>query len=391
MACRIYRECPHRETHRTLLRAAPAVEYRDRERIHANDVSTMSVRIAILSTLVLVLAVPTAAREKTDVLVMKNGDRMTCEIKGLDAGVLYVSFDYIDGTSPVDWSKVLLMESTQPFVVKTADGSAYTGTLRTLEAGAGRPMRIVVVNSGNEETVVEQSRIVQMLVTSERRWQRFNGEISFGAIYSKGNQSAQYSLGSKVEYVRERWRAGAALDSSLASSSGTTASTRNALRLTAQHLLPWNQWYYSGLGGFLQSSEQNIALQSTFGFGVGRYLMNNNRTTISVLGGGAWQNTNYHTSVQLGDQNTAAALIYIDARLFKFSRTNLDVTATVLPAISDPGRVRFSTQDYYYVKLFKNLKWNLSFYGNWDTRPPLGFSGSDYGSSVGISWTFGLK
>ena len=46
------------------------------------------------------------AREKTDVLVMKNGDRMTCQIKGLEAGVLYVSFDYIDGTAQVEWSKV---------------------------------------------------------------------------------------------------------------------------------------------------------------------------------------------------------------------------------------------------------------------------------------------
>ncbi len=352
----------------------------------------MSVRIAILSALVLVFATLAAAREKTDVLVMNNGDRMTCEIKGLDAGVLYVSFDYIDGTIAVDWSKILFLESKQPFLVKTADGSAYTGTLRTLENGAGRPVRIAVVNGRNEETVIERPRIVQMLVTSETLWQRFNGEISFGAIYSKGNQSAQYSLGSKVEYVRERWRAGASLDSSLSSSSGTTASTRNALRISAQHLLPWNHWYYSGLGGFLQSSEQKINLQSTFGFGVGRYLINTNSTTISVLGGMAWQHTNYQAStVKLSNQNTAAALIYLDARLFKFSRTNLDLTATVLPALSDPGRVRFNTQDYYYVKLFKNLKWSISFYSNWDTRPPSGFSGSDYGTSLGISWTFGLK
>ncbi len=351
-----------------------------------------SLRIAILSALVLVSVVPTAAREKTDILVMNNGDRMTCEIKGLDAGVLYVSFDYIDGTIPVDWSKILLLQSKQPFVVRTADGSTYTGTLRTLQTGAGRPTKILVVNGSNQETIIERSRIVQMLVTSDNFWQRFNGEISFGAIYSKGNQSTQYNLGSKVEYVRERWRVGASVDSSLSSSSGTTASTRNALRIAAQHLLPWSQWYYSGLGGFLQSSEQKIDLQSTLGFGVGRYLINTNSTTISVLGGMAWQNTNYQTStVQLGNQNTAAALIYLDARLFKFSKTNLNLTATVLPALSDPGRVRLNTQGYYYVKLFKNLNWNISFYGNWDTRPPLGFSGSDYGTSLGISWTFGLK
>ena len=45
----------------------------------------------------------------------------------------------------------------------------------------------------------------------------------------------------------------------------------------------------------------------------------------------------------------------------------------------------------YYVKLFSNLKWNASFYGNWDSRPPNGLSGSDYGSTSGLSWTYGLK
>jgi len=33
----------------------------------------------------------------------------------------------------------------------------------------------------------------------------------------------------------------------------------------------------------------------------------------------------------------------------------------------------------------------VSFYGNWDNQPPPGFSGSDYGSSSGLSWTFGLR
>jgi hypothetical protein len=53
------------------------------------------------------------------------------------------------------------------------------------------------------------------------------------------------------------------------------------------------------------------------------------------------------------------------------------------PALSVPGRVRFDTNASYYVKLFSNLSWNASFYGNWDNQPPQGFSGSDYGTSSG--------
>jgi hypothetical protein len=353
--------------------------------------SGMNIRTIVLG-FALLLAAPLLARDKTDVLVMKNGDRMTCEVKGLDAGVLYVSFDYVDGTVSVDWSKVAHLESKQLFVVKTDEGSVYTGTLRTPETAAGRPMMIRVVKTPEQEVEINQSQIVRMIATSDNFWRRFSGELSFGTIYSKGNQSTQYSLGSQTAYVRERWSAGASFDSNLSSSTGTTVSTRNSLNLRVLRLLPWDKWFYSGLGGFLQSSEQGITLQSTLGGGVGRYLKNTDRATVSVLAGAAWQETKYEQSiVPQGTQNMAAAMIYTEARLFKFSKTNLNLAAALLPAVSDPGRVRFSTNATYYIKIFSNLKWNISFYGNWDNRPPPGFSGSDYGSSSGLSWTFGLK
>lgn len=351
----------------------------------------MNPRTATLS-IALLLALPLLAREKTDVMVMNNGDRMTCEVKGLEGGVLYVSFDYIDGTASVDWSKVARLESQQLFLVRTEDGSVYMGKLKTPEEAAGRPVEIQVVETSEQQTAIHRSQIVQMIATSENFWQRFSGEMSFGVIYSKGNQSTQYSLGSQAAYVRERWSARTAFSSNLSSSAGTSVSTRNSLGLNARRLLPWNHWFYSGLGTFLQSSEQGIVLQSTVGGGVGRDLKNTNAGRLSVLVGAAWQNTNYKPSIiSIHNQNIAAGLIYAEARLFKFSKTNLDLSATLLPAISDPGRVRFDTNASYYIKIFSNLKWNLSFYGNWDNRPPPGFSGSDYGTSSGVSWTFGLK
>jgi hypothetical protein len=351
----------------------------------------MRSRALILSS-ALLLAAPLFAREKTYVIVMKNGDRMTCQIKGLDAGVLYVSFDYIDGTASVDWSKVARLESKQLFIVKTQDGSMYSGSLTTPETADNRPVKLQVLETPEKEAVVDRSEVVQMVQTSENFWQRFSGEIAWGIIYSKGNQSTQYNLGSQTIYFRERWNAKANLSSTLSSSSGVNASTRNSLDLSALRLLPWNNWFYSGIGTFLQSSEQGINLQSTLGAGIGRYFKNTNRATISVLGGGAWQQTNYQPSiVPLGSQNLGSALILADVRLFRFSKTNLSATAKLLPALSEPGRFRFDANASYYVKLFRNLSWDLSFYGNWDSRPPPTFSGSDYGTSSGLSWTFGLK
>jgi Protein of unknown function, DUF481 len=350
----------------------------------------MNFRTIILG--VILAAVPLHARDKTDIMVMKNGDRMTCEVKGLERGVLYVDFDYIDGTASVNWSRVARVESEHLFYVKTEDGSVYTGTLSTPEMGAGRPVMIHVVEAPEQEVVVEQSEVVRLTPASEKFWQRFNGEINLGLIYSKGNQSTQFSLASTTEYVRERWNAHASYDSNLSSSTGANVSTRNYLDLGARRLLPWNNWFYSGLADFLQSTEQGIGLQSTFGGGVGRYLTNTDHASVAVFGGVAWQRTSYNQPNLLAtEQNVTSALFWAQAKLFKFSKTNLVVTGTLLPALSDPGRLRFNTDASYYIKLVGNLKWNFSFYGNWDNRPPPCFASSDYGTSSGISWSFGLK
>src|SRR6478672_8462005 len=103
----------------------------------------MNARFRLL-TLVLLFAIPLYARDKTDVMVMTNGDRLTCEVKGLEGGVLYVSFDYVDGTALVDWSKVARLESKQLFVVKTVNGAFYTGRLKTPDTPADQPVKIQV-------------------------------------------------------------------------------------------------------------------------------------------------------------------------------------------------------------------------------------------------------
>ncbi|HSY12510.1 MAG TPA: DUF481 domain-containing protein [Verrucomicrobiae bacterium] len=352
----------------------------------------MSLRTTVL-LVVLLSALPLFARSKTDVLVMKNGDHLTCEIKGLDGGVLYVSFDYILSTQSVQWSKVAFIESKQLFVVRTVDGSVYTGTLSTAEVEDKRPIKIEVIEAPDRQVTLPRPEVVKMAQTSDKFWQRFSGDLNSGIIYSKGNQTTQYNLGADLKYLRERWSAGASYNSTLSSSSGdSSAATRNQLNLDVLRLLRWNNWFYTGLGSFLQSSEQDIQLQSNLGAGIGYYFKNTNRSTIAVDGGLAWQSTNYkQTEPPVATQNVGAALIGLDMKFFKFNKTNLSVSALAFPALSEPGRIFVNTNATYYIKITGDLSWNVSFYGNWDNQPPAHFSGSDYGTSSGLSYTFGLK
>jgi Protein of unknown function, DUF481 len=339
------------------------------------------------------LAYPVAAREKTDVLIMHNGDHLTCEIKSLSADVLYVSLDYALGTVSIDWFKVDHLESKQLFVVKTQNGEVYSGTLSMPKTEGERPISIIEVADPVGTTVeLPRMQVTKMDEGFPGFWQRFNGSVGLGAIYNKGNQSTQYSLSTDVDYPRERWAASASYNSTLSSSQGTSPSSRNQIDASAYRLMSWNNWYYKGATDFLQSSEQAIDLQSTFAGGIGRYLKNTNHVAITLTGGFAYQRITYGQNVLMAaPENVTSAWISGQAKLYRFDRTSLVVTASLLPALSDPGRVHFNLNTSYYIKIWGKFNLNLSFYGNWDTQPPPGFSGSDYGTSAGLNWTFGNR
>jgi Protein of unknown function, DUF481 len=190
-------------------------------------------------------------------------------------------------------------------------------------------------------------------------------------------------------YPRERWAAEASFNSALSASTGASSSTRNQFDLDAYRLLRWNNWFYKGLGGVLQSSEQGITHQTTFGGGIGLYLKNSNLNRISVLVGVAGQSTAYQQNI--APQNLAFGVVAGTLQFFRFDKTNGSVNAILMPGLSEPSRVKFNLNATYYIKLTGNLSWNVSVYDNWDNQPPAGLSGSDYGSSSGLSWTFGNK
>lgn len=333
---------------------------------------------------------PLFARDKVDLLVMNNGDKLTCEIKALAKGVLYVGLDYAQGTVQVDWSKVAQVSSKQLFLVSTQDGRGYTGALSIESGDVSRVLRIEAVENAAAPVMVQQRKVVEINQIAEDFWGSLNGSINSGFTYSKANDATQYSLGTTVQYLRERWVAGTNFNSTFTSNAGAPTSTRNNDMIYYRHLMRQDNWFYTGIGTLLQSTEQKIQLQGTYGAGIGRYLQNTNHGRVNVFSGLAYQNTRYtQTGARPPSQNTLAVMVGTDADLFKFDKTNVTVDFITIPALNQPGRVYSNVNAAYFLKFWGNFTWNLSFYGSWDNQPPANFSGSDYGMSSGIGWKFG--
>ncbi len=321
---------------------------------------------------------------------MKNGDRITGEIKRLENAVLIVDLDWVDGSISIDWFKVARMESKFLFIVKLEDGSVYSARVITPEGPA--PASLEIQEEGAETLTVEKSQVAAMTQTSEGILDRFSGKITLGATYSKGNSATQFNITSEVDYTETRWAGSLNYAGNLTSSTGASAATRNQLDLAAYHFLRKN-YFFGGTVGFLQSSTQGINRQASFGGGVGRFFKNTNRVRFSVLGGAGWQRTDYEptTVSEEAPQKIIVGLISSNLQIFTFKKTTLNVLGTLAPAMSDPGRLFAKANATYYLKVFGKIDWNFSFYGSWDTQPPQHLASSDYGTSTGLSYSFGNK
>ncbi len=346
---------------------------------------------ALLSAAILLGPVTvTAVGPKTDVLYMKNGDRMTCEIKTMDAGAVYVALDYVDGTITVNWSRIARIESPQLFLVELTDGSIFSGHISAHPVEGSDSVLVEVEQLDGARSVFDKSRIAGLSRTSDTFWGRLNGNLTSGISYAKGNNTTTYNVASNVNYPRPRWSVALTFNSNLSNSNGVDASTRNQLTFVGAHLMRWNNWYYTGFGSGLQSAEQQISLQANFGGGVGRYLKKTSNLRASVVGGLVYQNTNYESSVTTATSEDLLGIMLLGTLNYvMFKRTSLNMTVDAIPSLTDPGRFFFNTNASYFLKLFGTINWNLSFYGNWDTQPPSGTSGNDYGVNSGLSWTFG--
>jgi hypothetical protein len=343
------------------------------------------------------LAYPALARAQTASIVMQNGDRITGKVKSLVNGVLTVDLDYVDGSISVDWLKVARLESKALFLVQLQDGSVYPANVAIREAPGGAPSRVEIQPTGQGAFVVDRSKVVRIRQTSKNLWQRFGGNITVGSTYSKGNSALQYNIALDLDYLRARWGVNVAYASDLSSSAGARVATRNQVDVLAYRLLPGKKYLYAGVAGFLQSTVQGIPRETILGFGVGRFLKNTSRVRFLVLGGLAWQRATYVSAAETPLethllQNIGAAFVHSNLQVFSFKNTRLNVDARVIPALRpERGRIFTRIDVSYYVKLFGKIDWDISFYANRDTQPPAQLPSSDFGSSTGLSWTFGTR
>jgi putative salt-induced outer membrane protein YdiY len=340
----------------------------------------------ILTTLVFSACHSTHAKKlRGDVVTMKNGDRLTGEVNGLDNGVLSIETDYSSTNLYVDWNQVVTVRSTATYLITFANGVHVTGRIERSPGSDEHPEDVTIVGD-NGELHVPYPSVVEMESKKPSVWRQLKGSVDAGVSFTSGNSQISANTDLNVRYSTPKWSASAALGTSFSDQSGGTKTNRNDLSFGGQRFLSRNA-YLGGLLDFLHSSQQDLDLRTTLGGGYGRYWKRTTNTEFRWLGGLVYAQESFATPTKKSDSN-AEGLLGVAYDSYRFKVGEIHLQAYVFPGLSDSGRVRTTTDNSLVIKLTNNFHFTLSFWDNYDSRPPTTAKKNELGLSSAIGWAF---
>ena len=347
------------------------------------------IRTALAGISILVIfAPPGSAKRNDDVIVMKNGDRITGEIKRLQDGTLFFSASYMASDVSLDWSQVERLESKDLFNVYLTDGGVHTGVIAD-KRQPNNTAASFTIQAGTESVRVNRNDVVIIRPIEDSFWKQLTGSIDYGYNFTGGNNSTtQSSLSGAMAYRVQKWSMQMNGSSVFNSQSEGTSTGRNTFSALYARKLA-ERWYAGALGELLNSRQQDLTLRVTGGGGLGRVLYRSERAALGLLSGVLFSRERYSGVTGTEPQaNNAEALFRLNYEMYRFKKFDLDSTMYAYPSITDRGRIRMGLQLAWGIDLFRNFKWKFNLYENFDSRPPVHAPKNDFGTGTSVGWTF---
>ena len=351
-----------------------------------NEAQRKPGRVAWTIFLVFLFVLTATAKNVDDVVVLKNGDRLTGEIKGLQRGELRIKSDYMAEAVRLDWAKVERLESKSTFMIWLVDGKLITDVMRLLPAESSEIANFVIGNA-NQTLKVHQLDVIRIAPAYRRFWKQLEGSIDFGFNFTSGNDQYQTQLAATTTYRTGDHSFTTSVESAFSGQTEGTSLTRNQFNFDyRKQLTP--RWYAGGLFDLLRSDQQSLKLRTSVGGLIGRNLKQTESTRLSLFGGVVGTRENYSESIGTPRTTNADAIAGIDFTTFSFNRTDIRSRISLFPSFTTPGRTRLKATSDLRIKIVKDLWWGFHVYENFDSRPPVRADKNDLGVSTSLGWKF---
>jgi hypothetical protein len=319
--------------------------------------------------------------QETDVLLLRNGDEFTGELKGLQRGQVTYKTDGMS-TVYVKWPRVVTATTDKQFEIHLDDGSTYFGSLKASDT----PHRVIIRSSADTLEVPTQS-VVQLTRLGSGFWRRLSGSLSLGFDFTQQDSKVDLSTSGSVAFVKQLHRLELTFDGSFSRQDQASTISRRDLDLW------WAReyskvWFWSVAVQLQENSQLSLDFSLAVGTGPGRIFINTNRVSLTTWFGPFYRRENYTGE----DPRTAVPLaLATDFELFSWAGLSTDLSSrlVVAPVLNDAGRWQIDFTVSLKRELFNNFYLDIGITEYFDSRPPTDANTNDFSLNTSLSWKFG--
>ncbi len=352
-----------------------------RRPVHTGRVSARSsgAAYALAAVLTTLLFGPAALAEKTDQILLRNGDHFTGEIKGMSLGKLDFKTDDV-GRLSIEWLKVARLSSTHGFEVEVDTGKKYYGTLES------SPVDGELVVGSEERTQLPLANVLVVTPMDATFWTRVSAYLDLGFTATKANAAITFTGDGEFAYRGEHLGASLDFNTYVQTDANSTLVSQYTILLTGTYFFP--RWRLMLTGGADHNDELSLELRLSVGALAAYPLLRNTSNEIWISGGLVGDRELYaSTSPNLN----LAAYVGGEWQAFRYDTPKLDsnLSANFLPILNDPGRFRGVATYRIKYEIFPDFNLGLKFSFTYDTKPPdPAAANTDYLVSVTIGWSY---
>jgi len=321
----------------------------------------------------------TASAQKTDIVTLANGDRITGEVSTLSRGRLEYKTDD-EGTIYIEWDKIATVTSTRQFEVGTSDGRRFVGSL------SSDPGRMLVIVEATGPVPLPMDEVTVIASIGRSFWKKLDGSVDIGFSFTKSSDIAQLNVNASTVYrspSREVRLTGSGTATQTSDEEGR--DDRGAVQMSYLRYRG-SRLFVGGAAGFESNESLGIKLRSQVSGALGQRLVNTNRSQLALSAG---LSVNDEQGVDTEPtQNIEAIMTFRTSYYaYDFPRTNIDVAFQYFPSLSDFGRQRIQFDSSVKREIWKDVFLAVNVFDTFDSEPPSADADSN---DVGVVLSFGL-
>ena len=325
-----------------------------------------------------------AEAQRTDILVLKNGDRVTGDLKKLDMGTITIKTNDM-GTLLVDWAEVKSIRTKKTYEVKLSDGMIHYASFDTIS----EPEKIALVTQfapDYRSFKIDQWRIVSIIRVKDIILNRFAGKYSLGFGLLKADNLSKFNFSALTSYRSRKYFFELDLNSNRSKTELGSINIDQHGKFNVYRFIG-GDWVVGSTASMEQNTEMGLDLRVSLSLEGGKYLFQSNLHKLILVGG--FQATQEQKADSLSQFNIEA-LGSIRYNIFKFQHPKINIGSSLLiyPSVSDLGRFRTEFNVNASIELFKDFFFSVDFYFKSDNQTAEDASSIDYNFNTSIGYSF---